>query len=164
MAQTPDAQSFNHGAGDGAERNNQNEPSETAGSPTTGNTPRPLILLLEDNPDEAEPLAEALDFSGYVCVIARTVVRARAELAREDQVIAVLITDLTLTESDGVTFIHEARAIPRYATLPAIVTTGHDTPAARERVRALGRTSYLVKAFSITDVLALIARWTQEKN
>lgn len=121
------------------------------------------ILLLEDNQDQAEPLRDILQFAGYRCVIARDVASAREELAKPDQLFAIMVADLNLTRNDHAAFVRDVRSLPRYATLPVIIATGHDSRQAREQARFLGRTEYLVKPYASATLLQLIARWTRAK-
>ena len=125
--------------------------------------PQIAVLLLEDDPNQAEPLRDILNFAGYACVIARDEALARAELAKPDSLFAVMVADLNLTRSDHVAFVLEARGIPRYSTLPVILATGHESREARKQAQLLGRTEYLVKPFSSANLLQLIARWTRAK-
>ena len=137
-----------------------------AASDSNASDPRTqgLILLLEDNLDEAEPLRDMLRFAGYVCVIARSKARAREELEKPDQRFSIMLADLNLATNDDCAFVREARSLPDYATLPVIITSGHSSHEAREQARLLGRTEYLVKPFSTDVLLQLIARWTRAKS
>jgi DNA-binding response OmpR family regulator len=126
-------------------------------------TPRPLILVLENEPEEAAPIAEALAFEGYLYIIARNEDRARAELTREDQTIAALVADLNLSAPEGRAFMTETRAKPRYAALPIIITSGNSASDAIELAHSLVNTEYLVKPYALTDLLRLIAHWTQNE-
>lgn len=122
---------------------------------------RPRVLLLEDNDVQADALAAALNYAGYDCEVALSVAVARAALVREDgPAFAVLITDLMLGEVDGVAIIQEARALPRYTALPAIVTTGRASTATQARVVALGRAELLAKPYPLASIFSLLARWT----
>lgn len=125
---------------------------------------RPLVLLLENEPEEAAPIADILTYMGYRRIIARSEERARAELARENQTVAVLVADLNLSASEGLAFINEARSQPRYAALPIIITSGNGAAAALELARSLGRIDYLVKPFALADLLQCIRRWTQDED
>ncbi len=121
------------------------------------------VLLLEDDQDQAEPLRDILHFAGYTCVIARNAAFAREELAKADQLFAIMVADLSLTRDDHAAFVREVRSMPRYASLPVIIATGHDSRQAREQARLLGRTEYLVKPFATETLLQHIARWTRAK-
>jgi DNA-binding response OmpR family regulator len=126
-------------------------------------TPRPLILVLENEPEEATPIAEALAFEGYLYVMARSDDRARAELAREDQTIAALVADLNLSAPEGRAFMIETRAKPRYSALPIIITSGNSAAEAIELAHSLDNTEYLIKPYALTDLLRLVAHWTRNE-
>lgn len=148
MTPLPDAQSRDRGAGDDGSNTTRDQKSQLS------------VLLLEDNLNQAEPLSDLLGFAGCACVHTRNIPLARAELENPDQFFAILVADLNLTESDAVAFVREIRGMPRYTTLPIIITTGYDSHEAREQALLLGRISYLVKPFSTAVLLQLIQHWT----
>ena len=121
------------------------------------------VLLLEDDPYLAEPLHDILNFAGYTCVIARNETFARQELAKPDQLFAIMVADLNLTRDDHAAFVREVRSMPRYASLPFIIASGHDSRQAREQALLLGRIGYLVKPFATEILLQQITRWTLAK-
>lgn len=121
---------------------------------------RPLILLMENNLGQAEPLASILNLSGYACDIAESIEMARPLLSDEAHHYDLLIADLRLTRPDDADFVRAARAMPRYATLPIIITTGFDSQEARKVGRALHIVDHLLKPVSTTNkLLPLIRRW-----
>lgn len=66
----------------------------------------------------------------------------------------MIIADVRMPDMDGLEAID---AISRFAQAPAILITGHSTPTAIERARALGVMSYLVKPVTENDLAPAIA-------
>jgi DNA-binding NtrC family response regulator len=99
-------------------------------SPLRRHTPRArsvsaskiCVLLVDDDEDVRETLAELLDDSGFRVLLAADATEALAIL-RQTDVIDVLVTDLTMPGDDGIVLIGQARAIR--SDLPAILLTGY---------------------------------------
>lgn len=62
-------------------------------------TPRAQVLIVEDEPDHAEVMAEALRRPGHVCTIVNDVPSAMQEL--KGGVFDVIVTDLRMPNSSG---------------------------------------------------------------
>ncbi|HEX9038296.1 MAG TPA: response regulator [Ktedonobacterales bacterium] len=125
---------------------------------------KPWILLLEDNPDQADPLAAILRLSGYQCHVAYTKDEAHALLAQAEPTYALMIADVRLTRAEDITFVTKARATPRYSALPIIVLTGMGAQEARARAQALSVSEYLIKPTPAATLLPLIQRWIATKH
>ncbi|HEU0028010.1 MAG TPA: response regulator [Ktedonobacterales bacterium] len=125
---------------------------------------RLTILLVEDDSALTEPWSGSLRFAGYECEIAPDAPTALAILADETQRIAIMIADLDLAGSDGAALIRTARDMPRYSTLPVIITSGDETQSAYERACHAGMDAYLVKPVATPTLLRTIARWTRAKS
>ena len=89
-----------------------------------GTTMREHILLVDDEADALEELAELLEGEGFQCHCADNVASAMACLSKWPD-IALLITDLRMPDESGLRLIQNLRTTPRYATLPIIVMSGH---------------------------------------
>jgi len=85
---------------------------------------RQHILLVDDETDALEELGELLEGEGFQCHCANNVADAMACLTTWPD-IALLITDLRMPDESGLRLIQNLRAMPRYATLPIIVMSGH---------------------------------------
>ena len=79
-------------------------------------------LICEDNPDVAQILAEMVRQDGVTCDVAGTAAIARGLLAEHDY--RLLLLDLTLPDTDGLTFLRELRGNEATAQLPVIVVSG----------------------------------------
>lgn len=114
---------------------------------------RPLILVVEDNPEAAEILARYLEQGGFRMSIARTGNEAVA-MARELRPVAITL-DILLPGIDGWEVLTLLKADELTRNIPVVVISVIDNPALG---RALGALDYFVKP---VDRGALLSRLTQ---
>jgi CheY-like chemotaxis protein len=110
----------------------------------------PRVLVVDDDRDFREALAEPLASHGMVVRLASNGAKALAILGR-DPLPDVLLLDLIMPTLDGRAVLAVLRADPRLASLRVIVLTGAD-PGGEE----LGA-PYLMKPFAFEALLMLIA-------
>lgn len=109
------------------------------------------ILVVEDDRNLAETLAYNLRHEGYETTIARTGLEAIA-MARTQQPDLMLL-DLMLPEMDG---FDVCRAVRASSPLPIIMITARDEEVDRILGLELGADDYVVKPFSLRELLARI--------
>jgi CheY-like chemotaxis protein len=115
---------------------------------------RPVVLLVEDDPEVRFALRRSLNLGGYGCLEAANGEHGLALLT--ERVPDVVVTDLHLPQLDGVAVLERMRRDPAHATLPVIVITAFADPDIRQRVRALGA-RILDKPFEPGDLLQHLA-------
>ena len=111
------------------------------------------VLVVEDDPDLRENLAELLAASGYVVVTAENSVGALREIAAGG--VDLLITDLRMPGPNGVDLINAAQR--ERSDLRAILMTAFEADPSAEDMRG-GTVRYLRKPFKVEDVTRLVAR------
>jgi len=89
--------------------------------------PRKVVLLVEDDPAARGALSKALRRAGYACLAAGDA-RQALEFARRRKP-AIVLTDFHMPGMDGVAFLRELHGDPALGDVPAIILTGHATPA-----------------------------------
>jgi PAS domain S-box-containing protein len=114
------------------------------------------VLVVDDEPDARELLAELLEGRGAESFSADCAAEARRAIAIARP--HVIISDIAMPEEDGYDFIRSVRALATQhgGTTPAIALTAH---ARREdRVRALGAgfTSYVHKPVDVEELIRLV--------
>ena len=113
------------------------------------------ILLVEDDLNNREPMAQILSARGHRVVCAGNGKEALAALGRESADLVLL--DLMMPDMDGVTFLGEVRKDPRGAKVPVVVLSAISDPDFVEQVRGYGADDYLIKSrFSIPELLERI--------
>ncbi|HYG67096.1 MAG TPA: response regulator [Anaeromyxobacteraceae bacterium] len=110
---------------------------------------RACILVVEDEADLRDSLAEALGDSGVDVAVAAdgldALERLRAGLAP-----SVILADLNMPRLGGEAFVAAIREEPRWSGIPVITMTG-GTDEPRAKVSA-----HLEKPFDVGDLLAII--------
>ena len=109
------------------------------------------VLLVEDEISIADPFASALERSGFRTTVARTGAEAIALASTVDP--DVVLLDLGLPDLDGRDV---CRVLRRESSVPIIIVTATGTVTDRVVGLELGADDYVVKPFSITEVIARI--------
>src|SRR5471030_2876435 len=85
---------------------------------------RQQLLLVDDEEDAIDELAELLEGEGFCCFTAISVKIALQQLTRHPD-IALVITDLRMPEESGISLIKRLREHTDRQHLPVIVMSGH---------------------------------------
>ena len=83
------------------------------------------IWLVEDNPMNVELARDLLEAGGHSVTVATSGAALRA-LARGGRAPSIVLMDILLPDSDGVTLMQELRAQPRLAHVPIIAASPHE--------------------------------------
>lgn len=113
----------------------------------------PHALIVDDDPDTREWLAEVAQREGFTVAAADTLRAARAQLVRQQP--DVLLTDLQLPDGNGIDLVSD---LERVAGTDIIVVTGHASlDSAVEALRA-GATDYLTKPIEVERLVSMLRR------
>ncbi len=109
------------------------------------------ILLVDDNVDAAETLADMLRLLGHEVMVAHNAIAAleTAETAKPQ----LVLLDLGLPVVDGYELAQQLRAHPELAQVSLIALTGYGTESDRQRSKRAGFDHHLVKPLD-PDLLA----------
>ena len=123
-----------------------------------GATPTELahkeVLIVDDNIDALEMMADVVEFLGY-----------RPHSASEPDVAlelaervkpSVALLDITLPLMDGYELGRRLRALPALEQIKLVALTGHGSPDDRERSRVAGFVGHLVKPVDLVALGALL--------
>ena len=116
--------------------------------------PRETILVVDDNPDALNMLADALEKRGFSTVRAHDAPSALAIAAQVRPQIALL--DIGLPVMDGWELGRRLREIPDLGDLQLVAVTGYGQASDRATSEAAGFAAHLVKPISLDAVLATI--------
>jgi DNA-binding response OmpR family regulator len=109
------------------------------------------ILVVEDESSISEPLARLLEREGFEATVAPTAARAIEDAARLGPDLVLL--DLQLPDGDGRDV---ARELRRHCDVPIIMLTARGTETDRVVGLEIGADDYVVKPFSVAEVVARI--------
>ena len=124
-------------------------------SPEAAPGSRPRILLAEDEADEREAIAAALEADYEVATVADgESALASARLGSPD----VVVLDLRLPGLDGLSVLEAVRNDAATAELPVILLSGHADDATRVRALDLGAADFVQKPTSLGELRARIER------
>ncbi|MDQ2970026.1 MAG: response regulator [Acidobacteriota bacterium] len=125
---------------------------------TVGNIEGVSVLLVEDEPDGRELLAEALRTAGGRVAAVESVRAALTLFA--DRPPDVLVSDIGMPDEDGYALIRAIRALPadRGGAVPAIAVTAYAREEDRLRALAAGFQAHLAKPVDPGELVAAVAR------
>jgi two-component system KDP operon response regulator KdpE len=112
------------------------------------------VLLVEDDRDLRQTLRDALSVEGYDVVASGSAADASAVLRHSmgsDRPLDLLVLDLGLPDGDGSDLLRSVRA--QYA-LPILIISARHDDANKVALLDAGADDYLVKPFSISELLA----------
>jgi FixJ family two-component response regulator len=116
--------------------------------------PRPLIAVLDDEPNMCKALSRLLttrDFEVVTFLLGEDLLAAFASRLPD-----CLLLDLHLPGLSGFEVLERLAA--QRSPVPVIVITGHDQPGNAERVRNLGAVDYLLKPIKELTLLEALAK------
>ena len=114
---------------------------------------KPKILVIEDDPAIRQGMVDSLEFAGYNTLEAANG-DTGLQLAQQADCDLILL-DLILPGRGGLEILREVRA--HRPTLPVIILTARGEEGDRVQGLRLGADDYVVKPFSIKELIARIA-------
>jgi CheY-like chemotaxis protein len=117
------------------------------------------VLVVDDNPDALQMLADALEQRGFTTSRAHDGPSALEEAARCHPAVALL--DIGLPVMDGYELARRLRETDQDLQLVAVTGYGH--PSARSRSKDAGFAAHLVKPITVDEVEAAIDQLTAQR-
>ncbi len=131
-------------------------PPAEAAEPMRAGTPRPTVLVVEDQPDQALFMRALLE-GKYHVEIAANAREAMALLEQLDKTNLLILMDLSLSGGeDGLSLTRRIRADARLRHIPIVVATAHAFEQDRERALSAGCSAYLVKPLDAGQLLTTL--------
>ena len=121
---------------------------------------RATVLLVDDEPDLREALAEGLELAGHSVDTFEGASGVFGTLGRDFY--GVLVTDIRMPQTDGFDLMRKALEID--PALPVILITGHgDVPLAVQAMRA-GAYDFIEKPFPVSRLSTVIERALEKRR
>jgi len=130
-------------------------PAADSQQPLVGRRAKPLILVVEDDEDAREVLAELLEprYSVETCGDGETALKLAAELIPD-----LVLLDLFLPGLDGFGALTGLRRNAKTADLPVIFLSAQGDAETKSQGLSLGAADYLAKPFSAQELMARVDR------
>ncbi len=113
---------------------------------------RPLVLVVDDDPDILDAICAILEGEGYRVARARHGGEALDRVAEERPTLILL--DLMMPVMDGISFAMHLRSREAESAAPIVVISADGNP---ERAFSVGAKGYLAKPFDIDTLLSHVA-------
>lgn len=124
------------------------------------------VLLIEDEAPVVDLMAHRLQEEGYVVTAKSDGASGLAEVKRTRP--DLLILDIVLPKLSGLDVCSEIRRDPQTRGIPILMVTGRGDEADRVAGLEVGADDYLVKPFSLRELVArvraLLRRWNREPS
>ena len=114
------------------------------------------VLIVEDEPDGQDVVAQILDIYNIATDIAGTAEEALDHLEHAEY--TAVIIDLNLPGMDGIELIREIRAHSELSDLPCIAITAYHTSAVKQQALASGFDAYFAKPLDDTAFVRQLER------
>lgn len=109
------------------------------------------ILLVDDEPDNIEVVAESLEFYGMTV---RTAENGKIALETLQEFTPDLILlDLSMPVMDGWQTLHQLKSNPQTSTLPVLALSAHAILGDKERALEVGFNGYMTKPVDVPNLL-----------
>jgi two-component system, chemotaxis family, chemotaxis protein CheY len=116
------------------------------------------ILVVDDSPTLVKFVSYSLKSSGYEVVGASDGMDALEKVSHLESDIDLVITDLNMPNIDGYELIASLRQNDKFAEVPIIILSSEEGDEDKQKGEKVGATSYLVKPFKSSVLLAEVAR------
>jgi len=114
-----------------------------------------LILLVEDDRDIRETIADALEDAGYAVEGAVDGLDALERLRSAKRLPKLILLDLMMPRMNGVQFCEEKRKVPEWAPIPIVVLSAD--AQAKQKTEACSVASYLKKPVKLNALYETVA-------
>jgi putative two-component system response regulator len=108
------------------------------------------ILIVDDDEDTRDEIADFLETVGYDCTLAPDVRRARSCLKTQE--FQLILSDLNMPGESGLDLLRHASS--NHPDTPVILMSGYQDPRMADIALKMGAHAYLMKPFRIADLLA----------
>jgi CheY-like chemotaxis protein len=113
------------------------------------------VLMVEDDPDIGQALAELLEDEGYDCILADNGIDALEILSRQTP--SLLLVDLLMPVMNGVELIARVRRDARWSDIPIVVMTAAGENIFGRELESLN-VSVLTKPVDLARLAEVLAR------
>jgi len=119
---------------------------------------RKVLLVIEDEPDQAQLIQSRLRANGFEVVLARSGEEGINKAAAEPP--ELILLDLMLPEMDGFEVCKRMKGDPRTRHIPIVLLTGYDVENFNEKCKQVGADAWVKRPYQSAVLMSLIQRFT----
>ena len=123
--------------------------------PEGASDPRPLVLVVDDDPAVTNLLERSLETEGYRVRCASSAVGG-VSLAWSEERPSVIVIDITIPDVDGFDVAARLRSHPRSADIPLIFMSTRS--GLKDRRAARGAQNFLIKPFRPSQLIQMLRK------
>ena len=116
---------------------------------------RPLVLLVDDDEFQHKLLRRLLQEAG--CDLMSAMTGTEAQTVLRSRLPDLILMDVQLPDTDGITLTRRIRATERFAAIPVLMITGQSDKGVVVKSIQAGAAGFLVKPFNKDLLLAKIS-------
>ena len=120
----------------------------------------PRVLIVDDDPDHAEAIAEGIERAGFDPVVATSGREGLAAVERE--LFDIVITDLVMQDVDGLEILREARQRSDFTEV--LIVTGHGSVQTAVRAMQEGAAHYITKPVNIIELRTILGKIVEKQT
>ena len=117
-----------------------------------------MILVVDDSMIIRKQLSSVLSKQGYEVVEAASAAAA-IDLARSNEPIALIISDVNMPGMNGLEMVGEIRTLPKHEKTPILMLTTESTDHMQQEGMEKGASAWIVKPFNEEQLIAGIAHF-----
>ena len=114
----------------------------------------PIIMVVDDDDDIRLLMTQLLRSEGYSVIEAATA--SEAETNTLEHLPHLILMDLSMPGTDGLSAIWHIRKQPEMATVPIIIVSAYDAFDLRAEAAAAGCSGYLTKPLDVAELKSMI--------
>ena len=122
------------------------------------------ILVVDDFPEMRNGLLRTLSALGFKSVTAAEEALAAIRLIEEGNQFDLIISDLNMPQISGLELLHYVRSVERLASIPFLMITAEATKANVLAAAKAGVTDFIVKPFSVEQLILKIEGLQRRDN
>ncbi len=130
---------------------------------STQRIPGVRVLVVDDSEINREVVMCILEADGALVSLASDGQEALDWLSLHDDAVDIVLMDIQMPHMDGYAATRQIRKNPNWAYLPVIALTAGAFKSSQDAALAAGLNDFISKPFNVSQLMALIQRWTGRK-
>ena len=118
------------------------------------------ILFIDDDPMTLETLKRSIELFGHQAILASSGEQAQKLVIEQSP--DLIMTDMNLPDTDGISLLKQFKENPRTAGIPVVVLSASPEIDATDIARTAGAEEFLTKPVRLDKLQSVIDRYTND--